>query len=71
MSEVLTRSARMVTPALIGKLIGLYRDLGITDRAARLADMGGYLGLTLGSTTEVTFDEAKMLLDHLGSRRVT
>lgn len=67
-TEVVTRSARMVTPAQTGKVLALYRALGITDRAARLADMGDYLGLTLGSTTEVTFDEAKMLIDYLSGR---
>lgn len=70
MTEAVTRSARMVTPALTGKVLALYRALGVGDRACRLVDMGDYLGLNLGSTTEVTFDEAKMLIDHL-QRRLT
>ncbi len=63
-----TRSARMISGPQLRKLHALYRELGITDRTQRLADIGRHLGNAVESSSDLTLDEAKVMIDHLEQR---
>lgn len=64
------RAARMITYGQKGKLFALYRDLGVTDRTERLADLSRYTHREVATTNDLTLDEAKMVIDYLERRAV-
>jgi hypothetical protein len=50
-------------------ILAAYKDLGVTDRAERLADASAFLGRELSSSNDITKDEATQLIDDLTRRR--
>lgn len=63
-------ASEQVTEAQIKKMQVLYRELDVNDRNERLADIGGFTGRDVTSSTGLTKDEASRLIDDL-ERRVS
>jgi hypothetical protein len=49
----------------LNRLLGLYRNRGVTDRAERLQHASSVLGRVLTSSSELTADEAQRVIDAL------
>jgi hypothetical protein len=53
------------TPAQHRQMHALWREAGVTDRAARLALTGAAVGRQVGSSDDLTEDEAARLIEYM------
>jgi hypothetical protein len=59
------RPTDAITKPQLGKLMAIFNERGITDRAERLAIVAGHLGRPIDSANDLSKVEASRLIEHL------